>query len=60
MISHRNLQVNFEQLMSSLFRGGVNVNSSTDLTLVSWLPSTTTWVWCWVSAHPSSAAFPPS
>ncbi|MCV7153404.1 AMP-binding protein [Mycobacterium pyrenivorans] len=37
MISHRNLQVNFEQLMSSLFRG-VNVNSSTDLTLVSWLP----------------------
>jgi fatty acid CoA ligase FadD21 len=37
MISHRNLQVNFEQLMSSLFKG-VNVASSTDLTLVSWLP----------------------
>ncbi|PRC47710.1 acyl-CoA synthetase, partial [Mycobacterium sp. ITM-2017-0098] len=37
MISHRNLQVNFEQLMSSLFKG-VNVSSSTDLTLVSWLP----------------------
>ncbi|VEG51168.1 acyl-CoA synthetase (AMP-forming)/AMP-acid ligase II [Mycolicibacterium aurum] len=37
MISHRNLQVNFEQLMSSLFKGA-NVASSTDLTLVSWLP----------------------
>ena len=37
MISHRNLQVNFEQLMTSLFKG-VNVTSSTDLTLVSWLP----------------------
>ena len=37
MISHRNLQVNFEQLMTSLFKG-VNVASSTDLTLVSWLP----------------------
>jgi fatty acid CoA ligase FadD21 len=37
MISHRNLQVNFEQLMTSLFKG-VNVAASTDLTLVSWLP----------------------
>jgi fatty acid CoA ligase FadD21 len=37
MISHRNLQVNFEQLMSSLFKG-VNVSSPSDLTLVSWLP----------------------
>jgi len=37
MISHRNLQVNFEQLMRSLF-AGTQVNSSTDLTIVSWLP----------------------
>lgn len=37
MISHRNLQVNFEQLMRSLF-AGANVKSSTDLTIVSWLP----------------------
>jgi len=37
MISHRNLQVNFEQLMRSLF-AGANVKSSTDLTFVSWLP----------------------
>ena len=37
MISHRNLQVNFEQLMRSLF-AREHVNSSTDLTIVSWLP----------------------
>lgn len=37
MISHRNLQVNFEQLMTSLFKGA-NVASASDLTLVSWLP----------------------
>ena len=37
MISHRNLQVNFEQLMRSLF-AGAHVKSSTDLTIVSWLP----------------------
>ena len=37
MISHHNLQVNFEQLMRSLF-AGVNVGSSSDLTIVSWLP----------------------
>ena len=37
MISHRNLQVNFEQLMRSLF-AGANVRSSSDLTIVSWLP----------------------
>lgn len=37
MISHRNLQVNFEQLMTSLFKGA-NVSTSSDLTLVSWLP----------------------
>jgi fatty acid CoA ligase FadD21 len=37
MISHRNLQVNFEQLMRSLF-AGAQVNSSTDATIVSWLP----------------------
>jgi fatty acid CoA ligase FadD21 len=36
-ISHRNLQVNFEQLMRSLF-AGANVRSSSDLTIVSWLP----------------------
>lgn len=36
-LSHRNLQVNFEQLMSSLFaRSGVTIPS--DLTIVSWLP----------------------
>jgi fatty acid CoA ligase FadD21 len=37
MISHRNLQVNFEQLMRSLF-AGAHVKSSTDSTIVSWLP----------------------
>jgi fatty acid CoA ligase FadD21 len=37
MISHRNLQVNFEQLMRSLFAGS-QVRSSADLTIVSWLP----------------------
>ena len=37
MISHRNLQVNFEQLMRSLF-ADANANSSTDVTIVSWLP----------------------
>jgi fatty acid CoA ligase FadD21 len=37
MISHRNLQVNFEQLMRSLF-ADAHVKSSTDLTIVSWLP----------------------
>jgi fatty acid CoA ligase FadD21 len=37
MISHRNLQANFEQLMRGLF-AGTNVKSSTDMTIVSWLP----------------------
>ena len=37
MISHRNLQVNFEQLMRGLF-AGARVKSSADLTMVSWLP----------------------
>jgi fatty acid CoA ligase FadD21 len=37
MISHRNLQTNFEQLMRSYF-GGAHANSSTDATFVSWLP----------------------
>ena len=37
MISHRNLQVNFEQLMRSFF-AGTHVKSSTDPTIVSWLP----------------------
>jgi fatty acid CoA ligase FadD21 len=37
MISHRNLQTNFEQLMRSYF-GGVHAKSSTDATWVSWLP----------------------
>lgn len=37
MISHGNLQVNFEQLMRRLF-AGANVRSSADLTMVSWLP----------------------
>lgn len=36
MISHRNLQTNFEQLMRGLFAGAVK--SSADLTIVSWLP----------------------
>ena len=36
MISHRNLQANFEQLMRSLFAG--RVRTSSDLTIVSWLP----------------------
>ncbi len=36
-LSHRNLQVNFEQLMSSLFaRSGVTIPA--DVTIVSWLP----------------------
>jgi fatty acid CoA ligase FadD21 len=39
MISHRNLQVNFEQLMRSLFFfAGAHVKSTTDPTIVSWLP----------------------
>jgi len=37
MISHRNLQVNFEQLMRCYF-GGAHAKSSTDATFVSWLP----------------------
>jgi fatty acid CoA ligase FadD21 len=37
MISHRNLQVNFEQLMRSLF-AGANAGAASDLTIVSWLP----------------------
>ena len=37
MISHRNLQVNFEQLMRNLFAGS-RVSPGTDLTIVSWLP----------------------
>jgi fatty acid CoA ligase FadD21 len=37
MISHRNLQANFEQLMRSYF-GGAHAKSSTDATWVSWLP----------------------
>lgn len=37
MISHHNLQTNFEQLMRSLF-AGAQVRSSADLTIVSWLP----------------------
>ena len=37
MISHRNVQANFEQLMRSLF-AQAHVRSSTDLTIVSWLP----------------------
>ncbi|MDT5078548.1 MAG: fatty acid CoA ligase FadD21 [Mycobacterium sp.] len=37
MLSHRNLQVNFEQLMRSLFAdSGVKIPA--DLTIVSWLP----------------------
>lgn len=36
-ITHRNLQVNFEQLMRSLF-AGPPVTSTADLTIVSWLP----------------------
>jgi fatty acid CoA ligase FadD21 len=37
MISHRNLQANFEQLMRSLF-AGANATAANDLTIVSWLP----------------------
>ncbi|WP_135451631.1 AMP-binding protein [Mycobacterium sp. DL99] len=37
MISHRNLQSNFEQLMRCLF-ADANVKTSTDMTIVSWLP----------------------
>lgn len=37
MISHRNLQVNFEQLMRSLF-AETHIKSTTDATIVSWLP----------------------
>ncbi|AGB20667.1 acyl-CoA synthetase (AMP-forming)/AMP-acid ligase II [Mycobacterium sp. JS623] len=37
MLSHRNLQVNFDQLMRSLF-AGAHVQSTTDLSIVSWLP----------------------
>ncbi|MGV0810963.1 AMP-binding protein [Mycolicibacterium boenickei] len=37
MISHRNLQANFAQLMNGLF-AGANVTSATDITIVSWLP----------------------
>lgn len=37
MISHRNLQVNFDQLMRSFF-GGANATSTAGTTIVSWLP----------------------
>src|ERR1700754_4210786 len=37
MISHRNLQVNFEQLMRSFFAGS-NLKAPSDITIVSWLP----------------------
>ena len=37
MLSHRNLQANFEQLMRSLF-ADAHVKSATELTIVSWLP----------------------
>jgi fatty acid CoA ligase FadD21 len=37
MISHRNLQVNFEQLMRSYF-AEANIKSTADTTFVSWLP----------------------
>jgi len=37
MISHRNLQVNFEQLMRGYF-ADFNVKAPTDTTVVSWLP----------------------
>jgi fatty acid CoA ligase FadD21 len=37
MISHRNVQVNFEQLMRSFF-AETQVKSTTDATIVSWLP----------------------
>jgi fatty acid CoA ligase FadD21 len=37
VISHRNLQANFEQVMRTFF-AGVQVKSSTDITFVSWLP----------------------
>ncbi|AFM15064.1 acyl-CoA synthetase (AMP-forming)/AMP-acid ligase II [Mycolicibacterium chubuense NBB4] len=37
MISHRNLQVNYEQLMRSLFASS-HVRSTAGLTIVSWLP----------------------
>jgi fatty acid CoA ligase FadD21 len=37
VISHRNLQTNFEQLMRSYF-GGAQAKPSTDATWVSWLP----------------------
>jgi fatty acid CoA ligase FadD21 len=37
MISHRNLQTNFEQVMRTYF-AGANLKASTDATFVSWLP----------------------
>jgi fatty acid CoA ligase FadD21 len=37
MISHRNLQVNFEQLMRAFF-AGPHVKAPSDITIVSWLP----------------------
>ena len=37
MVSHRNLQVNFEQLMRNLFSGGLNQPGSVR-SIVSWLP----------------------
>ncbi len=37
MISHRNLQANFEQLMRGLF-ADTNVKTSSNMTIVSWLP----------------------
>lgn len=37
MISHRNLQVNFEQLMRSFFADS-HIKAPSDITIVSWLP----------------------
>ena len=58
MISHRNLQVNFEQLMRGLFTDSGVV--APPETIVSWLPFYHDMGLVWVSARRSLAAFAPT
>ena len=53
MISHRNLQANFEQIMRSYFVGAHAQIHRRMSRSCRGCPSTTTWVWYWASARPS-------
>jgi fatty acid CoA ligase FadD21 len=55
MVSHRNLQVNFEQLMRCFFADS-HVKAPADIRSFRGCPFTMTWVWCWESTHQSWVA----